>query len=133
MKDGDEISRTAGNFYRLMRSAGFQRISNRWAVLILLLSLGFESACSLGRPAAAVPCHDDRVQTSPGVILPLASGQSYQVFPTDNKISMTWLPADRLTVCPIGGGAVEITDRSAKNQKIRALRIVNLGWVVWPY
>ncbi len=127
------MSLTTRNACGLMRSAGFQRISNRWAVLTLLLLSGFETGCSLGRPAAAVPCHNDQVQTSPGMILPLASGQTYQVYPTDNKISMTWLPADRLVVCPIGGGAVEITDRSAKNEKIRALQIFNLGWVVWPH
>jgi hypothetical protein len=106
---------------------------NRWAVRALLLALGLETACSLGQPAAAVACHNDRVETSPGVILPLASGQTYQVYPTDNKISMMWLPADRLIVCPIGGGSVEITNRSAKNEKIRAAQIFNLGWLVWPY
>jgi len=146
LEDAGDMFRTAGKscrlagcgirghgFQKIMRSAGLRPLSNRWAVLTLLLLLGFETACSLGQPAAAVPCHNDRVQTSPGVILPLASGQTYQVYPTDNKISMMWLPADRLIVCPIGGSAVEITDRSAKNEQIRALQISNLGWLVWPY
>ncbi len=110
-----------------------RRQLNRWTVLTLLLLLGFETSCSLGQPASAVACHKDRVQTSPGGILPLASGQTYQVYPTDNRISMLWSPADRLIVCPIGGSAVEITDRDAKNEKIRAVQIFNLGWVVWPY
>ena len=106
---------------------------NRFAGPALLLFLSLEAGCPLGKTAAATPCHSDRVQTSPGVILPLSSGQTYQVYPTDNKISMMWLPADRLIVCPIGGGAVEITDRSAKNEQIRALQIFNLGWLAWPY
>jgi len=105
---------------------------NRWTVAALLLVLGFETACA-STPAAAVPCHSDAVQTSPGVILPLASGQTYQVYPTDNRISMTWLPMDRLIVCPIGGAAVQITDTTAKGEKIRAVQIFNLGWYVRPH
>jgi hypothetical protein len=73
------------------------------------------------------------VQTSPGVILPLGSGQTYQVYPTDNTISMTWLPTDRLIVCPLGGAAVTITNTTEKNEKIRAVRIFDLGWDIWPY
>jgi hypothetical protein len=100
-------------------------------VLLCLLSVS-QTACTLGRPAAEVPCHNDAVQTSPGVILPLASGQTYQVYPTDNTISMMWLPLDKLTVCPLGGAAVEITNLSRKAEKVRAVRIFNPGWYVWP-
>jgi hypothetical protein len=95
----------------------------RFAGAALLLLLSLEGGCSLGKTAAATPCHNDRVQTSPGVILPLSSGLLYQVYPTDNHISMMWLPQDRLTVCPIGGSAVAITNLSKKNEKIRAVRI----------
>jgi len=100
--------------------------------MALLVVLGSEAACSLGKPAAAVACHADTVQTSPGVILPLGSGQTYQVYPTDNTISMMWLPRDRLIVCPIGGAVAEITNTTRKNEKIRAIRIFNLNWVIWP-
>jgi hypothetical protein len=97
-------------------------------ILILLLSL--ETACSLGQRAADVPCHNDMVQTSPGVILPLASGQTYQVFPADNRVSMMWRPLDRLLVCPIGGGAVTMTNLSDKNAKVRAVLITNPSWFI---
>jgi hypothetical protein len=105
----------------------------RLAATSLILLLGFESACSTGLTAADAPCHSDTVQTSPGVILALSSGQTYQVFPTDNRISMMWLPTDKLTVCPIGGAAVEITNATAKGAKVKAIQIFNLGWDVWPY
>jgi hypothetical protein len=105
---------------------------NRWAIITLLLLSVAETACSLGKTPATAPCHADTVQTSPGVILPLGSGQTYQVYPTDNHISMNWLPTDQLIVCPIGGAAVEITNTSERGQKIRALQIFNLGWYVWP-
>jgi hypothetical protein len=103
---------------------------NLWAVIALLFLLAFDAGCSPVRPAASVACHTDTVQTSPGVILPLGSGQTYQVYPTDNTISMMWVPLDKLIVCPIGGAGVEITNVSRKNEKIRALRIFNLGWQI---
>jgi hypothetical protein len=103
---------------------------NRFAGPALLLLLSFEGGCSLGTTAASTPCHSDRVQTSPGVILPLSSGQLYQVYPTDNRVSMMWLPQDKLRVCPIGGSAAEITNLSDKNQKIRAVRIYNLNLII---
>jgi len=98
------------------------------APLILLLSLF--AACSTGRTAADTPCHADMVQTSPGVILPLESGQTFQVYPTDNHISMVWQPLDNLLVCPLGGAAVEITNLSDGNKKIKALQIFDLGWYI---
>jgi hypothetical protein len=98
--------------------------------LLLILLLSLETACSLGQRAADVPCHSDMVQTSPGVILPLSSGQTYQVFSTDNHLSMMWRPLDRLVVCPIGGGGVTMTNLSDKNAKVRAVLIPNLSWYV---
>lgn len=103
----------------------------RLAIIMLILPLGL-AACSTGRTAAATPCHADTVQTSPGLVMDLGSGQTYRVYPTDNHISMNWLPLDRLIVCPIGGAAVELTNISQKNQKVRAVRIFNPGWYVWP-
>jgi hypothetical protein len=89
----------------------------------LILLLGSSAACSMGRGAAEAPCHNDRVQTSPGLVLPLASGQIYQVYPTDNHISMNWRPLDKLLVCPIGGGSVEITNMTEKDEKVSAQRL----------
>jgi hypothetical protein len=105
----------------------------RCAAASVILLLGFATGCSTGRPAALTPCYRDTVQTSPGVILPLSSGLVYQVYPTDNHVSMTWLPLDKLIVCPIGGSAVEMTNISEKGEKVRALRLYNWAWYVWPY
>jgi hypothetical protein len=107
-----------------------RRRMKRFVGPALLLILSLEGGCSLGKTAATAPCHSDRVQTSPGVILPLSSGLTYQVYPTDNHISMLWLPLDRLTVCPIGGAAVEITNLSRKNERIRAVRIYNFNVLI---
>jgi len=110
-----------------------KRLMKRWITASLILLLGFETACSMGRTAAVTPCHGDTVQTSPGLILPLSSGQTFQVYPTDNHISMMWLPMDKLTLCPIGGTGYEITNLSQKDEKVRAVRILISPWYVWPY
>jgi hypothetical protein len=98
----------------------------------VLLLLWGQSACTLGRTAAESPCHADMVQTSSGPMLALSSGQTYQIFPTDIRSTAFWLPLDKLTVCPIGGSGVEITNLTAKTKPIRALQIFNLGNYVWP-
>ena len=102
----------------------------RFAGLALLLSV--LTACASAHRPTVGPCYGDRVQTSPGVILSLSSGLTYQVFPSDNRISMTWLPMDRLIVCPIGGSAVTMTNTTQKGEQVRAVRIFNLPWYVWP-
>jgi hypothetical protein len=102
------------------------RLAKRWAGAALSLLLGFEAACSLGRPEAGNACHADEVRTSPGVFLPLASGQLYQVYPSDNTISMLWRPLDRLVVCPTSGAAVTITNMTEKGETVRAVRIFNV-------
>jgi hypothetical protein len=95
----------------------------RFAITSLFLLLSFETSCSSGHQAAAVPCHNDTVRTSPGVFLFLNTGQTYKVFPTDNRVAMVWLPRDKLTVCHIGGAAVEITNISKKSETVRAVRV----------
>jgi hypothetical protein len=112
--------------------AGYTNYMKRLATTPVILLLGLETACSLGLRAGDTPCHSDTVQTSPGVVLFLSSGQTYQVFPSDNRISMTWMPMDKLIVCPLGGSGVEITDATAKGEKVKALRIFNLSWYIWP-
>ena len=102
-------------------------MKNPVAMLFVFL-LSLQTACSLGQRAADVPCHNDMVETSPGVILPLSSGQTYQVFPTDNHVSMMWQPLDKLSICPMGGTGVTITDLSDKNEKVRALYIPDSSW-----
>ncbi len=103
-----------------------------WFPKLLLLLLCLPTACTLGQRAKDVPCHNDTVQESPGVVLSLSSGQTYQVFPTDNRISMAWLPLDKLIVCQIGGSGVQITNISKRGEKVRALRIYDWFFSDWP-
>jgi hypothetical protein len=98
----------------------------RWASVPLILLLSLETACSLGRPAASSACHADKVRTSPGVFLPVASGLLYQVYPSDNTISMLWRPLDKLIICPTGGASVTITNVTEKDETVRAVRIFNV-------
>jgi hypothetical protein len=99
----------------------------------LLVLLSCQAACTLGKTAAQMPCHADMVQdTSSGPLLSLSSGQTYQIYPTDIRSTLFWLPLDKLTVCPIGGSGVQITNLTAKTKPIRALQIFNLGNYIWP-
>ncbi len=97
-------------------------------VILFVLLLSLQTGCSLGQRAADVPCHNDMIETSPGVILPLSSGQTYQVFPTDNPVSVMWQPLDKLSVCPTGGGGVTITNLSDKKERVRALFMPDSSW-----
>jgi hypothetical protein len=104
----------------------------RLAKAALLVLLCGQAGCTPGRTAAQTPCHADMVQTSSGPLLALSSGQTYQIFPTDIRRTAFWLPLDKLTVCPIGGSGVAITNLTAKTQPVRALQIFNLGTYIWP-
>lgn len=42
---------------------------------------------------------------------------------------MMWRPLDRLTICPIGGGAVTITNLTEKGEQVRAFRVFNFFWL----
>lgn len=97
------------------------------AAVSLMLLLGFAPGCSRGQTAAQAPCYRDAVQTSPGTFLPMASGRLFQVYPTDNQISMGWRPLDRVIVCPIGGAAVEIINMTEKGAKVKAIQLFPLS------
>jgi hypothetical protein len=99
---------------------------NHWPAIAALLPLSLLAACTTGKSAAQSACTADAVQTSPGLYIFAASGQIYQVYPTDNQTSMLWRPLDKLTICPLTGGAVTITNTSEKNAKVRALQVTYL-------
>lgn len=84
------------------------------------------AGCAHGRTAAQAACYGDAVQTSPGSFLPMASSRLYQVYPTDNHISMMWRPLDQVRICPLGGGAVEITNTTEKGAKVKAVQVYTL-------
>lgn len=101
--------------------------TKRWTAASLILLAGLLAGCSHGQTAAQAACYADAVQTSPGFFLPMASGRLFQVYPTDNQISMAWRPLDKVIVCPIGGSAVEITNTTEKGAKVKAIRLFNLS------
>jgi hypothetical protein len=82
----------------------------------VLLAL-FVSAASV----QAQPCRPDLVSTSPGIFLFMSSGQTFRIFPTDNHISMTWLPMDKLTVCRKAANAYEITNLTRRGEQVEGL------------
>jgi len=71
--------------------------------------------------ANAQTCHTDSVSTSPGGYLFTTSGQKFKIWQGDTRISTTWLPLDKLNVCPKGGNAYEITNLSRKGQQVLGL------------
>jgi hypothetical protein len=61
--------------------------------------------------ATAATCRDDAVQEATSPYLIAKSGWTFKLFPgNDLRISGTWLPMDRLTICRLGGSAYEITN-----------------------
>ena len=75
--------------------------------------------------AGAQACHRDSVSTSPGLLLFLASGQEFKVFPTSNRIARAWLPREGVLVCHKSGTAYEITNLDRKGERIEALYMNN--------
>ena len=98
-----------------------------WAAVSLILLPGLLAGCAHGHTAAQAACYADAVQTSPGFFLPMASGRLFQVYPTDNQISMAWRPLDKVIICPIGGGAVEITNTTEKGAKVKAIQLFSVS------
>jgi hypothetical protein len=100
-----------------------KRLLQYWAAAPLILLLGATTGCTLGRQAVVSPCFNDAIETSPGIYLPMNSGRLYEVYLTDNRISMGWRPTDKVVVCPTGGAGVQITNLSEKEQKVQAVQV----------
>jgi hypothetical protein len=84
---------------------------------VFFLSVAFEQAF------AVPPCYSDKIINTDGVRIRLGSGQTFKGYPGTGQITSTWLPLDKVTVCYLGGAAVEITNTSQKDQTVKALRI----------
>jgi len=71
-------------------------------------------------------CHADKISNTRGLGIRLGSGLIYRAFPGTGGRMSAWLPLDRVTVCRIGGGAVQITNLSKRGQTVKALRVNSL-------
>jgi len=70
-------------------------------------------------------CRADTISNTNGLGIRLSSGLTYGAEPGGTTILSSWLPLDRVKVCRVGGGAVEITNLDRHNAKIEALRTDN--------
>ena len=97
--------------------------SRRLLLAALLLSVASEQAFALP------PCYSDKVIDTNGLLITLGSGQTFHNYPGTGRLTSVWLPLDKVTVCYLGGGAVEITNISRSNQTVKALRIYNFNFI----
>jgi len=72
--------------------------------------------------AQTPPCFNSTVSEASGMLLTVGTGWIFQVFPGDGMRTGTWLPLDRLSICPLGGAAYRITNTSRRGVAIKALR-----------
>jgi len=86
------------------------------------LMLGISSA-SAENAKNLVPCWQDKILNSSGMVIDLRSGQNFQAYPGSGATISGWQPLDKVTVCGIGGIAVSITNSSRKYQSVKALRV----------
>lgn len=89
------------------------------ALSLLMLAL---LACAAKPASATPPCSNSAILNSNGAIIQLRTGQTYAAFPGTSGRTMTWLPGDKVTICPLGGSADEITNTSRHNQTVKVLQ-----------
>ena len=77
---------------------------------------------ALAQTNANLPaCYDDKVLNANGLMVRMGSGQIFQGYPGSAGRLASWLPLDKVKICPLGGSAYQITDLS-NNKQIKALR-----------
>ncbi len=96
----------------------------------ILVIVGLFSALACGHAFAqdnANPpvCYNDKMLNTNGLFIRTGSGLIYKAYPGSSGTLGSWLPLDKISICRIGGGAVEITNLSRKNQQVKALRQFN--------
>jgi hypothetical protein len=67
------------------------------------------------------PCSNDQVLNTNGLMIRMGSGLIYQAYPGSSGRLSSWLPLDKLKICPLGGSAYKITDLN-NNKQVNALR-----------
>jgi hypothetical protein len=92
------------------------RTTKRYLLIMLLPMLLATQAFAQSK------CRDDKLINTNGVQMRLASGWVMQAYPGTTATISVWEPLDNLTVCPLGGAAYSITDKSQDNKTVKALR-----------
>jgi len=96
--------------------------------IFVIAGLGFALACghAFAQTNANSPvCYTDKVRTTNGSIITTGSGQIFKPYTGSSAKLSFWLPLDKISICRIGGSAVEITNLSRKNLQVKALRQFN--------
>jgi hypothetical protein len=94
-------------------------ISIRYLAVALLF---VASADGVTRPAQALPpCTDTAISNSNGSVIRLRTGQSYKIYPGTGARTASWLPGDKVSACPLGGSAYQITNLR-NNQAVKTLK-----------
>jgi hypothetical protein len=70
---------------------------------------------------ALPPCADNTINNASGGVLSIRTGKVFKVYPGTGGRTAAWLPGDKVSVCPLGGSAYEITNLR-NNQAVKALR-----------
>ncbi len=91
---------------------------------------GFVSALACGQALAqknanSPVCYNDKMLNTNGLFIRTGSGAIFRSYPGSSGRLGSWLPLDKISICRIGGNAVEITNLSRKNQQVKALRQFN--------
>jgi hypothetical protein len=71
---------------------------------------------------ALPPCTDMTISNPAGSVIRMRNGQTFKVYPGTGGRTGSWLPGDKVTVCPLGGSSYQITNLDRKNQTVKALR-----------
>jgi hypothetical protein len=82
----------------------------------VVLALGITNCAN-----ALPPCADMTINNSAGSVISMRNGQTFSVFPGTSGRTQSWLPGDKVNVCPLGGSSYQITNLR-KNQTVKALR-----------
>jgi hypothetical protein len=71
---------------------------------------------------ALPPCSDMTISNPSGSVIRMRNGQTFSVFPGTGGRTGSWLPGDKVKVCPLGGSSYQITNLDRQNQTVKALR-----------
>jgi hypothetical protein len=87
----------------------------------LVLAFGCGEALAQSNPPSPV-CYNGKIVNTNGSKIRMDSGQVFQAYPGSNSKLSFWTPLDKVSICHIGGAAVEITNESKAGQSVKALR-----------
>jgi hypothetical protein len=85
--------------------------------LLVVASVDGITRCAQALP----PCTDNTINNASGGVLSIRTGKVFKAYPGTGGRTAAWLPGDKVSVCPLGGSAYEITNLR-NNQAVKALR-----------